>query len=157
MDPRVPSRVEVPPSYYGLAVTERFNSGGACAPRLHEAERAHGAVALRHLVAFLDERTPVDWTLRSNCRRLRIGVNLRRVSVERAIAAMPTPARHVAARDVGVAIDRLDSALRACSTADQPAVEPPAAAAAAGAAVALHDTLVRFLRPIAVVDHDSAE
>jgi len=113
------------------------------------ADSAHAAIAIRRFSDFLRESEVRDWRIRSECRRLRIGANLRRLSLEQAFVPLLTAGDQRAERAT-LALARLDAALEPCATPGREPVDSRRATAIAGAVGTLAETLESLLRPIGI-------
>jgi hypothetical protein len=114
-------------------------------------QSAAAAVAIRRFSGFLREYEAHDWRIRSECRRLRIGANLRRLSLQQAVVPLLMAGDQRAER-ADLALDRLDAALRPCATPGRRPVEPTSATVVAEAVSALAEALEELLRPAGVPD-----
>lgn len=123
---------------------------------LYTAPYAQGtepASAIRRYSEYLRERQGRDWRRRSECRRLRVGANLRRLSLQQALTCLRS--RDDLCEEVEQALAQLDAELRSCAISGTHPVEARSAQAVEEAVSTLVDALEKLLRPVGVSGDDA--
>jgi hypothetical protein len=110
-------------------------------------EEQLGLIRVRRLIDFLEERSKLGWPTRSDWRRLRIGLNLRRVSLGHALSYLRPDGEDDSVRPVHEALSHLDEIVATEATSSDEPVDARAEILLAEAITDLLQALLLFLRP----------